>query len=170
MNIEWPICANHIDRHVRTQKVVQSLLPTAGARILEIKHTDLRDSCTEAGHKYQCVQPDDRKEITGTYDIIYLGFVLHALADDTLPFLNMLRKHCSKGYMIIGEDLSSDAHPDEWHERNFNKCKKAVYRSDREWKCIFDLFRMRLQARYIVRRQDDLDAQVYRCIYVLKCT
>lgn len=169
MNIEWPSCSDPYDRHRRTERLLQSLLPKAGARILEIKHTDLSGYCKQAAHTYQSVQPEDRAEIQGAYDLVYLGFVLHAVAEDTLPLLNLIRKHASQGYVIIGEDLACASHSEEWHERNHAKCKKGVFRSDREWKCLFDFFRMRLQARYIIRRSDDVDEQVYRCLYVLKC-
>lgn len=170
MDVVWPAVSTNVvqDRHVRTAKVMQNLLPNNQATVCELEYNDLETHCTEREHIYTRVSLADIKlHVHEKFDVVYAGFVLHDAADDTLPLLNQLRR-MARHYVIIGEDLASKSHPTAWHKRNHELRPHAVYRGDREWKCLFDLFRLRLQTRYIIRRAEDPDEQTYRCLYVLK--
>lgn len=175
MDIEWPTVDRQgwLDRRVRTQNIINDLAANKSLKILEVHHFELQEYCKQNGHEYTHTHVTDGKiDVTlkgKMFDIIYIGFVLHAQADNTLNLLHQL-KRVLRGYMMIGEDLASPGNNTTWHKRNFEKCPHGVFRGDREWKCIFELFRMRLQARYIIRRQNDPDTtNVHRCIYLLRC-
>ncbi len=176
MDVEWPPAKKNdwLDRRRKTLEVVSKLL-LQPARILEIQFDELQEWATNNGHSYSNAQIEDGKllldgEPIGTamkFDVIYVGFVLHSLGEFCLPVINSLRRISSR-FIIIGEDLASFAHSAEWQKRNFDKAPYGIFRSDREWRCLFDLFRLQLQCRYVIRRECDVDHNVHRCLYMLR--
>lgn len=176
MDVEWPSVKRNgwLDRRERTQQVIDALAGSSPINILEIQEEELREYCKKNNHTYSHatvvngkLQGIDRGQ---TFDVIYVGFVLHTQADNTLNLLHQLRRMTS-GFIMIGEDLAAPDYDHAWHKRNYEKCPHGVFRGDREWKCIFELFRMRLQTRYIIRRDSDPDSiNVYRCVYLVRCS
>ena len=175
MDIEWvPAKKNDwMDRRRKTLEVVSKLLPTP-SRILEIKFDELSQWSVENKHQYKRADVVDGKLLLDDgpigdtkFDLIYVGFVLHSLGEYCLPILNSLRR-ISTRFIVVGEDITSAQHSIEWQERNFKKAPYGIFRSDREWKCIFDLFRLKLQARYVIRRECDIDSNAHRCLYMLR--
>lgn len=176
MDVEWPSVKRNgwLDRRQRTQQVIDGLAGSGSIKILEIQEQELREYSERNQHTYTHATVVNGKldgvERSQTFDVIYVGFVLHTQADNTLNLMHQLRRMTS-GFILIGEDLAAPHYNDAWHKRNYEKCPHGVFRGDREWKCIFELFRMRLQARYIIRRDSDPDpTNVYRCLYLVKCS
>jgi SAM-dependent methyltransferase len=100
------------------------------------------------------------------FDVIIVNFVLHHAAENTIPLLKQI-KNISPKYVIIGEDLAEINYDLKWHTRNFEHQPGGIFRSDLEWKELFDLIGFKLIAQIIIRRSEDIDEKYYRSIYVL---
>jgi hypothetical protein len=101
------------------------------------------------------------------FDIIILSFVLHHAANNTLPILEQLSE-LSSGYIIVGEDLSEIDYPEQWLSHLGEHQPGGIFRSDQEWRRLFELNKLRIRHQFVLRRSDDPDDRIYRCLYLLQ--
>lgn len=190
---EFPIPdGNEVEaRQKNLINMIMALKLPKGSRILDIGGCEYEAYCKHMGYEYVSLNLEDpQKSGTGGYhvsektikyngrdlpfskdtsfDLILLNFVLHHAAENTLPLLKQIGD-LSKGYIIIGEDLSELGYEENWHKRNYEHQPGGVYRSDYEWKELFRLYGLSLLAQGIIRRKSDLiKDKIYRCLYLLK--
>lgn len=82
-------------------------------------------------------------------------------------------KNITINYLIICEDLCGIDYPLKLHERCFNHQKEGIFRSDEEWKFIFESLDLHLiDTLNIICRRDkefsDPNKHIYRIQYTLK--
>jgi hypothetical protein len=63
--------------------------------------------------------------------------------------------------------VAAQDYPMSWHERNWIHHPGGLFRSDVEWRQLFEIFNLKLLESYGVRRLDDPDDRLYRAIYIL---
>uniref|UniRef100_A0A7S4HFX0 Methyltransferase type 11 domain-containing protein n=1 Tax=Prymnesium polylepis TaxID=72548 RepID=A0A7S4HFX0_9EUKA len=111
-----------------------------------------------------------------SFDLVIVNFVLHHAAENTIPLLQQIRD-IATSFVIIGEDLASQDHPLVWHQRNFEHQPDGVFRSDEEWREIFQLVGLHIESASAVLSKVDLMCEmddeeylskVYRALYVLR--
>lgn len=100
------------------------------------------------------------------FDAIIMGYMLHHAADTSLQLLKQA-KHISSKHILVFEDLTSIHYPQSWLNRNHSHQPGGMFRSDNEWRLIFELFGFMLHRSIRLKRKDDLDENTYRAFYHL---
>ena len=166
-------------------------------RVLDVGGTDFRKLAHEAGWHYVTIDlAEPQSEGTGghqpgadlfydgrelpfgddAFDVVILSFVLHHAAEKTLALLGQARAIASS-WVIVGEDVASLDYPLAWHQRNFDHAPGGIFRSDEEWRLLFELYKMPVVRAFNVRHRGELfcelsDAEyasrVYRIVYLLR--
>ena len=186
--IHFPTTSSLSDRINRAKEIiinlkVKSVLDIGGAdyfdlcKRYEIYYKSLNiDEAQKTGtggyHKAQYTITYDGKQIPfeeNTFELVIVNFVLHHTPDNALDLLRQIRNISTK-YILIGEDISSLDYGLKWHKRNFEHQPGGIFRSDNEWKTLFGLYKMKLLTQYVIHRNDDIDNNIYRSMYLLeKC-
>ena len=177
------------DRKRRTESVVTQLLQNMrGAAVLDIGGVDFEVTAAKhdwhyvtidlaepqnvgtGGHQRHTTMTYDGRTLPfeeKTFDLVNVGFVLHHASENTLPLLQQISK-IARRYITIGEDVAEQNYPMEWHRRNWEHHPGGIFRSDNEWRIIFELLGWTLLNVYYIPRQDDFDQErPYRVLYVL---
>lgn len=186
----WPAVAsnNFKDRKNRTEGLIANLLNRVeNPRILDIGGVDFQNMAELRGWEYVTIDLENAQTVgtggyqsssamkydgkvlpfeSNTFDLINVGFVLHHASENTLGLLKQI-KAISRKYVIIGEDVAAQDYPMSWHERNWIHHPGGLFRSDVEWRQLFEIFNLKLLETYGVRRLDDPDDRLYRAIYIL---
>ena len=185
--IHFPSTTDVYDRIVQTKNIILKLNPK---RLLDIGGADYLNLCkkhnisytslnlttpqgngTGGYHKNEATILYNGRDIPfpkNSFDLIVINFVLHHASNNTLYLLQQI-KDISTKYILIGEDLSEINYDIKWHNRNHNHQPGGLYRSDEEWKILFNLYNLDLIAQYIIHRSDDINKNhIYRCIYLLE--
>jgi SAM-dependent methyltransferase len=107
-----------------------------------------------------------------SFDVIIISFVLHHTSSNAIYLLKQLKNITTK-YLIICEDLCGIEYPLKWHERCFYHQKEGIFRSDEEWKFIFDALKLTLIDTLNIRCNRDNEFSdpynhIYRIQYILK--
>jgi len=111
-----------------------------------------------------------------SYDVVIMSFMLHHAAENTLGLLKQVQS-IATNFVLIGEDLASQEHPVAWHERNFQHQPDGVFRSDTEWRQLFELVGLKVDSAFAVlwRKEiecalsdEEYDSKVYRALYMLR--
>ena len=107
-----------------------------------------------------------------SYDVIIVSFVLHHTSSNCIQLLKQL-KNITRKYLIICEDLCSIEHPLPWHVRCFNHQNEGIFRSDEEWKFIFEALNLKLLDVLNIRCDRDKEfsdpyKHIYRIQYLLE--
>lgn len=107
-----------------------------------------------------------------SYDVIIVSFVLHHTSSNCIHLLKQL-KNITRKYLIICEDLCSIEHPLSWHIRCFNHQNEGIFRSDEEWKFIFEALNLKLLDGLNIRCDRDKEfsdpyKHIYRIQYLLE--
>ena len=166
-------------------------------RVLDVGGTDFRKLAHDAGWHYVTIDlAEPQSEGTGghqtgadlfydgrelpfgddAFDVVILSFVLHHAAEKTLALLGQARAIASS-WVIVGEDVASLDYPLAWHQRNFDHAPGGIFRSDEEWRLLFELYKMPVVRAFNVRHRGELfcelsDAEyasrVYRIVYLLR--
>ena len=185
--VHFPTTSNLGDRIKRTEEIilnlnVKSVADIGGVDYFQlcrnnnINYTSLnieepQKTGTGGYHKIPNTIIYDGKNIpleTNSQDLVIVNFVLHHTPDNALDLLKQI-KGISNKYVLIGEDIAGIDYEMKWHQRNFHHQPGGIFRSDNEWKTIFELYHMKLLKQYIVHRNDDPDPnKIYRCIYLLQ--
>jgi glycosyltransferase involved in cell wall biosynthesis len=175
------------DRILKIKEIIKSLNIKELSSILDIGGNNFIKFCNNKNYKYTMIDletpqktgnggyygggltydgrnlPFDKK----SFDIVILSFVLHHAANNTFFLLKQVRQ-ITKKYVIIGEDLSEIDYNIKWHNRNYKHQPGGIYRSNEEWSEIFHLLGFVLVKKYIIKRPEDYDDKIYRCIYLLE--
>ena len=186
----WPAVksSNYKDRKDRTESIIADLLVDKQTpKILDIGGVDFLSAAESRGWEYVTIDLEKPQSVgtggyqsstllkydgktlpfeSNTFDLVNVGFVLHHASENTLGLLKQI-KSISRKHVIIGEDVAAQDYPMSWHKRNWSHHPGGMFRSDEEWRHLFELFGMKLIASYGVRRIDDPDDRLYRAIYVL---
>lgn len=186
----WPVVDSNDfkDRKNRTCDIIADLLVDVDTpKILDIGGVDFMTAAASKGWEYVTIDLQEPQSMgTGgyqsstvlkydgktlpfeanTFDLVNVGFVLHHASENTLGLLRQI-KSISRKFVIIGEDIAAQDYPMSWHERNWRHHPGGLFRSDTEWRQLFEIFGMQLRASYGVRRVDDPDDHLYRAIYIL---
>jgi SAM-dependent methyltransferase len=106
-----------------------------------------------------------------SFDVIIVSFVLHHTGSNTIHLLEQIKK-ISKQYIIICEDLCAINYPLKWHERCFFHQKEGIFRSDEEWKYLFNSLKLNLIDILNIRCNRDKEFSdpykfIYRIQYIL---
>ena len=105
---------------------------------------------------------------SNTFELVIVNFVLHHTPDNALDLLRQIHSISSK-YILIGEDIAGLDYELQWHKRNYEHQPGGIFRSDQEWKILFDLYKMRLIKQCIIHRTTDGDQnKIYRALYILE--
>lgn len=105
-----------------------------------------------------------------SFDVVIISFVLHHASSNTIHLLKQI-KNISKQYVIICEDLCSIDQPIGWHHRCFYHQENGVFRSDEEWKFLFNCFGLHVIDELNIRCKDDLSySDPYDYIYRIQYT
>jgi len=186
--IHFPTTSSVADRVNKAKQIiidlkVKSVLDVGGADYFDLckKHEiyykslnidEAQNTGTGGYHKKQHTITYDGKQIPfeqNTFELVIVNFVLHHTPDNALDLLRQIRNISTK-YILIGEDISSLDYALKWHNRNFEHQPGGIFRSDNEWKTLFDLYKMKLLTQYVIHRNDDIDNNIYRTMYLLeKC-
>lgn len=188
---EWPTAqvGDYNDRKLRTQSLLTTLLAgIATPTVLDIGGKDYEGYARANGWLYHSIDLDvpqgvgtgkHQKDTTytydgktlpfsaGSYDLILLSFVLHHASENTLTLLKQC-KQISRQYVIVGEDVAAQDYPMKWHERNWVHHPGGIFRSDEEWRQLFELLGFKTREIHCIRRADDIDSRFYRMLYVIK--
>jgi SAM-dependent methyltransferase len=106
-----------------------------------------------------------------SFDVIIVSFVLHHTCSNTIYLLKQIR-NISKQYIIICEDLCAIDYPIEWHNRCFTHQPNGIFRSDEEWKFLFNCVELYVVDILNIRFESDVNFSnpydyVYRIQYTL---
>lgn len=184
--VHFPTTSDMSDRLRKTESVirdleVQSVLDIGGTdyynlcQIKNIHYTSLnieepQKTGTGGYHKAHYTVTYDGKSIPfaeDAFDLVVVNFVLHHTPDNALDLLKQIKKIAAK-YVLIGEDVSGLDYEMAWHRRNFNHQPGGIFRSDQEWRTLFELYGMTLLTQYVIHRDDDVDnRKIYRAMYLL---
>ena len=105
-----------------------------------------------------------------SFDVIIISFVLHHTSSNCIHLLKQL-KNITTNYLIICEDLCGIDYPIKWHERCFYHQKEGIFRSDEEWKFIFECLDLHLIDTLNIRCQRDREfSDPYKHIYRIQYT
>lgn len=187
----WPIPTGNIfsDRRKRVENIINDFNLELNSKILDIGGAEYKEYCKNNNFIYTSINieeplkfgdpcyetlPDtlkyDGRNLpfkTNDFDVILINFVLHHAAENTIHILKQVKDISSK-YVIIGEDLAEINYSIKWHVRNFKHQPGGIFRSDIEWKELFDLIGFNLIKQIVILRADDEDEKIYRTIYVLE--
>ena len=172
-------------------EIIDNLNLKKGTRVLDFGGNQFKEYCKKKEFIYQCLDLDKpQKNGTGgyfgggltydgrniplekdTFDIIIVSFVLHHTSSNTIYLLQQLKNITTK-YLIICEDLCGIEYPLKWHERCFNHQKEGIFRSDEEWKFIFNALNLKIMDVLNIRCNRDKEfsdpyKHVYRIQYLL---
>jgi len=195
---KWDV---NTDRMLDTARLLQALTPPRGTqwRVLEIGGHDFSDEALHNDWFYETIDLEKaqntgtggyRGDTTtrqyngrnlpyekGSFDIVVVGFVLHHAGQNTLGLLQQIRQ-IATSHVLIGEDLSSLEYPLKWHERNHEHQPGGIYRSDQEWRQLFELQGWTVEHVYWIQNKkylfwtpasdEEYAANMYRALYLLK--
>jgi len=203
---EQIILSPDVDRIQDTARILEALAarlshsrPGTSMRVLDIGGNDFYGLAVRHGWSYETIDLEAEQEHgTGghrgyatarvydgrnlpfeedSFDVVIIGFVLHHAADNTLHILKQVRS-ISTSFVVVGEDLASHAHPLVWHQRNFDHHPGGIFRSDEEWRQLFELVDFQHESTYVVKNKKylfcdelsdaDYDARPYRVMYLLR--
>ena len=185
--IHFPPTSDAYDRIIKTKDIILKLNPK---KLLDIGGADYLNLCKKNNIEYTSINlitPQQngtggyhKNETTmlyngrdlpfpkNSFDLIVINFVLHHASNNTLYLLQQVKDIAIK-YILIGEDLSEIDYDIKWHNRNHTHQPGGLYRSDEEWKILFDFYNLKLITQYIIHRDDDINKKhIYRCIYLLE--
>ena len=112
----------------------------------------------------------------GAFDVVIMSFMLHHAAEHAIPLLQQAA-HITTAHVVVGEDLAATDYPEWWHRRNFEHAPGGLFRSDGEWRALYELVGLRHVRSYNIRNwcdmyvESSLDEQwahVFRRLYLLK--
>jgi SAM-dependent methyltransferase len=174
------------------ENVIDNLKLQKGAKILDFGGNQFRQYCNNNNFIYEMLDLyEPQKNGSGGYfgggltydgrniplkndsfDVIIISFVLHHTSSNTIHLLKQL-KNITKKYLIICEDLCAIDYPLNWHERCFLHQKEGIYRSDEEWKFIFEALDLKLIDILNIRCNRDREFSdpfkyIYRIQYLLQ--
>jgi SAM-dependent methyltransferase len=171
-------------------KMLDSLDLKKGARILDFGGNQFSEYCKKNNYIYSMLDLDKpQNNGTGGYfgggltydgrnipiekdsfDVIIISFVLHHTSSNCIHLLKQL-KNITTNYLIICEDLCGIEYPITWHERCFYHQKEGIFRSDEEWKFIFESLDLDLIDTLNIRCQRDKKfSDPYKHIYRIQYT
>ena len=185
--IHFPITSEISDRIAKTENIITSIKPS---KILDIGGVEYRSICENNQIDYTSINLDqaqtygtggyniDNKTLCydgrnlpfneNSFDLIIVNFVLHHASNNTLFLLQQIQNITSK-YVLIGEDLSELNYNIKWHNRNHEHQPGGLFRSDEEWRILFNLYNLKLITQYVIHRTDDINPNhIYRCLYLLE--
>ena len=171
-------------------KMLDSLYLKEGARILDFGGNQFSEYCKKNNYIYTMIDLEKpQKNGTGGYfgggltydgrtipfekdsfDVIIISFVLHHASSNCIHLLKQL-KNITTNYLIICEDLCGIDYPIKWHERCFKHQKEGIFRSDEEWKFIFESLGLHLIDTLNIRCKRDKEfSDPYKHIYRIQYT
>ena len=185
--IHFPITSEVSDRIAKTENIITSIKPS---KILDIGGVEYRSICENHKIDYTSINLEQAQTYgTGGYNIdnktlcydgrnlpfnensfelVIVNFVLHHASNNTLFLLQQIQNITSK-YVLIGEDLSELNYNIRWHNRNHEHQPGGIFRSDEEWRILFNLYNLKLITQYVIHRTDDINPNhIYRCLYLLE--
>jgi SAM-dependent methyltransferase len=185
--IHFPVTTHVYDRIINTENIITNIQPS---NILDIGGVEYRSICKKNNIEYTSVNLE-QAQTTGTggytidnktlcydgrnlsfndnsFDLVIVNFVLHHASNNTLFLLQQIKNITSK-YVLIGEDLSELNYNIKWHNRNHQHQPGGIFRSDEEWRILFNLYNLKLITQYVIHRTDDINPDhIYRCLYLLE--
>lgn len=193
--VHLPTVKDWRERIEKTKDIITSLNLPLQSKILDIGGHEYDDYCKKHNFQYSMIDLKvPLKNDSGwhgkkkgcflydgrnlpfepmTFDLILICFVFHHASHNTLFLLKQIR-NITKRYIIVGEDITELFYPIEWHKRNFEHQLGGLFRSDEEWKILFDLFGFKLIKQYIIRQYDEEPIfvkspnTIYRSLYLLE--
>ena len=171
-------------------EILDSLNLKEGTRILDFGGNQFAKYCKKNNYIYNMLDLEKpQKNGTGGYylgeltydgrnipfeknsfDVIIISFVLHHTSSNCIHLLKQL-KNITTNYLIICEDLCGIDYPIKWHERCFKHQKEGIFRSDEEWKFIFESLGLHLIDTLNIRCQRDKEfSDPYKHIYRIQYT
>ena len=173
------------------EEVVNGLQLKSGSKILDFGGNNFKKYCEQNNFHYDMLDLEKpQKNGTGgyfpgnltydgrdipikneTYDVIIVSFVLHHTSSNTIHLLKQL-KNITKKHLIICEDLCGLEYPLKWHERCFTHQKEGIFRSDEEWRFLFEALHLKILDVLNIRCKRDKQfsdpyKHVYRIQYLL---
>jgi SAM-dependent methyltransferase len=173
-------------------KMLDSLHLKEGTRVLDFGGNQFSEYCKENNYIYNILDLEKpQKNGTGGYygggltydgrnipigknsfDVIIISFVLHHTSSNCIHLLKQL-KNITTNYLIICEDLCGIDYPIKWHQRCFNHQNEGIFRSDEEWKFLFESLGLHLIDTLNIRCQRDKEfsdpyKHIYRIQYILR--
>ena len=185
--VHFPSTASVHDRIAKTKDIILSLAPKT---LLDIGGADYLNLCKKHNIEYTTINLETPQTTGGggyhkaegtilyngrdlpfsknSFDLIVINFVLHHASNNTLHLLKQIRD-ISARYVLIGEDLSELDYDLKWHKRNYAHQPGGVFRSDEEWRILFNFYNLTLLKQFVIHRDDDINKDhVYRCLYLLE--
>jgi SAM-dependent methyltransferase len=186
-----PVCkSNCFDYRInKTKDIIKNLKLKQGSKILDIGGNNYVDFCKNNNYDYTMIDLKSPQKTGGggyysggltydgrnlpfkknTFDLVIVSFVFHHASNNTLFLLKQI-KDISRKYILVGEDLSELNYPMEWHKRNFEHQPGGVFRSDEEWKELFNLYNLKLIKQFAINHEDEkhLGEYIFRTIYLLE--
>ncbi len=171
------------------QNIISLNLPKE-SKILDIGGNDFKAFCGQNNFSYAMIDLEiPQKHGTGghsgasltyngrdlpfepnSFDVVIVSFVLHHAGSNTIHLLQQIKK-ISKKYVIICEDLCAIDYPIRWHERCYRHQKNGIFRSDEEWKFLFEKIGLNvidvLNIRY---KRDEEFSDPYDHVYRIQYT
>lgn len=173
-------------------KVLDKLKLPESTRILDFGGNNFKKYCAKKKYKYTTInlrKPQkngkggyNTAEITyngrdiplkkNSFDVIIVSFVLHHTSSNCIHILKQL-KEITTAYLIISEDLCGIRYPIKWHQRCFDHQKDGIFRSDEEWKYLFQSLDLKLVDILNIRSKRDHKfsnpySHIYRIQYTLR--
>jgi len=172
------------------EEVLENLNLPESSRILDFGGNQFSNYCNQKKYKYEMLDLNEAQQNgTGGYfkgnltydgrnipldkqsfDVIIVSFVLHHASSNTIYLLQQLKEITTK-YIIICEDLCAIDYPISWHKRCFNHQNEGIFRSDEEWKFIFNSLNLNLIDILNIRCERDKEfSDPYDYIYRIQYT